>query len=148
GTMMNNLTLRVRYNYSRMLNLNISAYQLIENMQRDLVIGGGYKINEFNKLIGLPIKGDRGFNNDLNLMFDLSRRSSQALIRKLEDKFTEATSGNTVFTIKLSAEYTLSRALLLRAFFDRIINTPLISSSAYPTANSNFGVSLRFTMTQ
>lgn len=148
GTMNNNLSFRARYNYTRTLNLNITAYQLVESLQKDLVIGAGYKINEFNKLIGLPIKNDRGFNNDLTLNADLSRRTSQSLIRKIEDKFTEATAGSTVLTLKLSAEYTLSRSLLLRGYFDRVVNTPLISASAYPTANTNFGISIRFTLTQ
>jgi len=148
GTMKNNLTLNARYNYGRNLNLNITAYQLVENIQKDLVIGAAYKINEFNRLIGLPIKNDRGFNNDLNIKADLSSRTVKSLIRKIEDGYTEATSGSTILTIKVAAEYTLSRALLLRMYFDRIVNTPLISSSSYPTANTNFGFSLRFTLTQ
>ncbi len=148
GTLNNNLTFNARYNYSRMLNLNITSYQLVETLQKDLVIGMGYKINEFNRLIGLSVRNDKGFNNDLTIKGDLSRRTSQSLIRKIEDKFTEATSGTTVLTLKLSAEYTLSRALLLRMYLDRIVNTPLISSSSYPTSNTNFGFSLRFTLTQ
>lgn len=148
GTMNNNLTLNMRYNYSRMLNLSITSFQIVETVQKDLVLGGGYRINEFNRVIGLPLKKDRGFNNDLNVTADISRRTSQALIRRIDERFTEATSGNTILTLKLSAEYTLSRALLLRAFYDRIVNSPLISSTAYPTANTNFGVSLRFTLTE
>lgn len=148
GTMSNNLTLSARYNYSRMLNLSITSFQIVETVQKDLVLGGGYRINEFNKLIGLPVKKDREFNNDLNVTADISRRTSQALIRRIDERFTEATSGNTILTLKLSAEYTLSRALLLRAFYDRIVNSPLISSVSYPTANTNFGVSIRFTLTE
>lgn len=146
GTLKNNMTFRARYNYSRSLNLNISAYQMIESLQKDIVIGASYKINEFNRVIGITARKDKRFSNDLNLTADLTRRTMQALIRKLEDQFTEATSGSTVFSIKLSAEYALSRALLLRAYFDRIVNTPLISAAAYPTANTNFGLSIRFTL--
>lgn len=148
GVMNNNLTLNLRYNYGRTLNLNITSFQIVETLQKDFVLGGGYRINEFNRLIGLPIKKDRAFNNDLNIMGDLSRKTTYALIRRIDEGFTEATSGSTILTMKLSAEYTLSRALLLRAFFDRIINSPLISSMAYPTANTNFGVSIRFTLTE
>lgn len=148
GTLNNNLTFNARYNYSRTLNLNITAYQLVETLQKDLVLGMGYKINEFNRLIGLPIKSNKNFNNDLTVKGDLSRRTSQSLIRKIEEQFTEATSGTTILTLKISAEYTLSKALLLKMYFDRVVNTPLISSSSYPTANTNFGFSLRFTLTQ
>lgn len=148
GTMNNNLTLKARYNYSRMLNLSITSFQIVETVQKDFVLGAGYRINEFNKVIGLPVKNDRGFNNDLNVTADISRRTNQALIRRIDERFTEATSGNTILTLKLSAEYTLSRALLLRAFYDRVVNTPLISSNSYPTSNTNFGISLRFTLTE
>ena len=148
GTMTNNLTLKARYNYSRMLNLSITSFQIVETLQKDFVVGAGYRINEFNKLIGLPIKNNRGFNNDLNVTADISRRTNHALIRRIDEGFTDATGGSTILTLKLSAEYTLSRALLLRAFYDRVVNSPLISASAYPTSNTNFGISLRFTLTE
>lgn len=148
STTNNNLKLSARYNYSRMLNLNIAAFQLVETLQKDFVIGIGYRINEFNSLIGLPVKNNKGFNNDLVINVDFSNRTNRSLIRNFIEQYTEATSGTTVLTLKISAEYTLSRALLLRAFFDRIVNTPLISSSSYPTANTNFGLSLRFTLAQ
>lgn len=38
----------------------------------------------------------------------------------------------------------MSKALTLRAFFDKIINKPLVSSTAYPTANTSAGISVRF----
>lgn len=148
GTMLNNLTLKARYNYSRMLNLSITSFQIVETVQKDFVLGGGYRINEFNKLIGLPVKTKTGFNNDLNVTADISRRTNQALIRRIDERFSEATSGTTILTLKLSAEYTLSRALLLRAFYDRVVNSPLISANSYPTSNTNFGISLRFTLTE
>ncbi|SHE59289.1 T9SS outer membrane translocon Sov/SprA [Dysgonomonas macrotermitis] len=146
GTMNNNLTIKARYNYTRSLNLSISSFQIVENLQKDLIIGAGYRINEFNKIMGWNKKKQSGFNNDLLLNVDLSRRTTQSLIRKIEDGFTEATSGTTIFTLKFSADYSLSKALVMRAYFDRIVNSPLISTSSYPTANTNFGVSLRFTL--
>lgn len=148
GTMINNMALRVRYNHSRSLNLNIGSYQIVETLQKDLVIGMGYTINEFNKVIGVRLKNERGFNNDLKINADLSRRTNHSLIRRIEEQFTEATAGSTILTIKLSAEYALSRSLLLKAFYDRIVNSPLISSASYPTANTNFGLSLRFSLNQ
>jgi len=50
-------------------------------------------------------------------------------------------------TIKLSADYNLSEAFIVRLYYDRIVNNPFISLS-YPTANSNIGVSFRFTLSQ
>lgn len=146
GTMNNNLIIKARYNYTRALNLNISSFQIIENLQKDLIVGLGYRIIEFNKIMGWNKKKQSGFSNDMVINADLSRRTTQSLIRKIEDGFTEATSGTTILTLKISADYSLSKALIMRAYFDRIVNSPLISTSSYPTSNTNFGISLRFTL--
>lgn len=144
----NNMTIGIRYNHSRTLNLNISSYQIIESLQKDWVIGLGYKINEFNRIIGLTSRRPGNFNNDLNIRADLSFKTDQALIRKIQEQFTQATSGTDIVTIKISADYTMSRAFSVRAFFDKVVNKPLITSSGYPTANTNFGISLKFTLLQ
>jgi cell surface protein SprA len=148
GTLNNNMTISGRYNYNRTLTLNMSSYQIIESLNREFVFGFGYRINEFNRILGLKSKKTSQINNDLNLKADISYRVNEALLRKIEEQFTQATNGTTIVTLKLSADYTMSRALTLRAFYDRILNKPLISSSAYPTTNSNFGISLRFTLVQ
>ena len=148
GTLNNNMSINSRYNTGRTLTLNMSSYQIIESFSQELVFGLGYRINEFNRILGINTKKTEQFNNDLNIKADLSYKTVEALLRKIEEQFTQATNGSTIVTIKLSADYTLSRSLTLRAFYDRILNKPLISSSAYPTTNSNFGVSLKFTLVQ
>lgn len=148
GTLSNNLSLNAQFNKTRVLNLNISSYQIVESLQNEWVVGAGYRINEFNKLIGIKSKKSDGFNNDLTLKVDLSSRSNQVLIRKIEENYTQATSGATIFTIMFSADYAISRALTFRAFFDRVLNKPLVSAAAYSTTNTNFGVSLRYTLMQ
>ncbi|OAV72126.1 cell surface protein SprA [Bacteroidales bacterium Barb4] len=72
----------------------------------------------------------------------------QSLIRKIDTSQTQATAGNIAKTVMFSADYGLSRTLTLRAFLDWQINEPLISSSAFPTSNANYGISLRFSLTQ
>jgi len=148
GILNNNMSVNSRYNNARTLTLNMASYQIIESIQKEFVFGLGYRINEFNRIIGLNPKTAKQFNNDLNIKVDLSYKTNEALLRKIEESFTQATSGTTIVTLKLSADYTMSRALTLRAYYDRILNKPLISSSAYPTTDSNFGISLKFTLVQ
>ena len=148
GTLNNNMTINTRYNNARTLTLNMASYQIIESLQKEYVFGLGWRINEFNRLIGLSSRSASNFNNDLNVKADISHKTMVALLRKIQENFTQATSGTTVVTLKISADYTMSRALTLRAFYDRILNEPLISSSSYPTTNSNFGISLKFTLIQ
>ena len=146
ATMLNNITIRMDYSTSRNLNLNISSYQIVEALSNKYTIGLGYKFAEFNKI--LKMKKTRDFSNDLTVRLDFSYNKMQSLIRKIEDSFTQATSGNIAKTIQFSADYGLSRALTLRAFYDLQINEPLISNASYPTSNSNYGVALRFSLAQ
>lgn len=148
GTLNNNMTLRAKYIKNRTLSLNVSSYQIVESRQNEFVVGFGHRINEFNRVIGLSQRGQKGFNNDLNITANFSYKTVHSLLRKIEERFTQATAGSTVLTIQLSADYALSRALTLRGFFDRVVNNPLVSATAYPTTNTNFGLSLRFTLTQ
>lgn len=148
GTLNNNMSINTRYNTGRTLTLNMSAYQIIESIYNELVFGFGYRINEFNRLLGITSKSSSKINNDLNIKADISYKKNEALLRKIEERYTQATNGTTIVTLKLSTDYTMSQALTLRAFYDRILNKPLISSSSYPTTNSNFGLSIRFTLVQ
>ena len=146
ATLLNNVTGKAEYRTTRNLNLNVSSYQLVESRTNEFVIGLGYKFTEFNKVLGM--KKTENFSNDLTVNLDFSFRKMQSVIRKIEDNFAQATSGNIAKTIQFSADYGLSRALTIRAFYDLQINTPLVSSASYPTSNSNYGVSLRFSLAQ
>ncbi|GHT30694.1 hypothetical protein AGMMS49574_10970 [Bacteroidia bacterium] len=146
GTLLNNVSLRGEYRTQRNLNLNITSFQLVESLTNEFIVGAGYKLTEFNKV--LKMKAAQNFSNDLTLRLDYSYRKMQSIIRKLQDASAQATSGNVAKTIQFSAEYGLSKALSVRAFYDLQINNPLISSAAYPTSNSNYGISLRFTLSQ
>lgn len=146
GTLLNNVTTRAEYRTTRNLNLNVSSYQLVESHTKEFIVGLGYKLTEFNKV--LKRKATQNFSNDLTLRLDFSYRKMQSLIRKLEDATSQATSGNIAKTVQFSADYGLSRALTLRAFYDIQINEPLVSSTSYPTTNSSYGVSVRFSLAQ
>ena len=145
AVMLNNMTAKIELRKIRTINLNISSYQLIESASNETVLGVGYKLTEFNKVLGMtPAKN---YSNDLALKFDFSYRKTQALIRKIEEAITQPTSGNIAKTLQLSADYGISRSLSLRAFYDLQINAPLISNNSYPSSNSYYGVSIRFSLT-
>ena len=97
----------------------------------------------------LKLKGSqKGISNDLTLNADFSFQNNQALIRKMQEGTSQATSGTRSIAINVTASYVLSKRITLSAFFDHQINKPLISSSAYPTANSNYGISVNLSLAQ
>lgn len=145
ATMQNNLTINAEYRDSRTLSLNASAGQIVEATSKQITVGAGYKIANFNKI--LKIGGKQGnVNNDLSLQFDFSFANNQSLIRKIETAFTQAQNGTQTMSVNFTAQYTLSRRITLGAFFDHQINTPLVSNSSYPTTNTNFGISMNMSL--
>lgn len=146
ATLLNNITSRIEFRKRRNLNLNITSYQLVEALTNEFIVGVGYKLTEFNKVLGM--RKSENFSNDLTVRMDYSHRRMQSLIRKIDDGLTQPTSGNVAKTLQFSADYGLSRSLTLRAFYDLQINEPLVSTASFPTSNSNYGVTVRFSLSQ
>lgn len=48
--------------------------------------------------------------------------------------------------MNFTAAYVLSKRLTVTAFFDHQVNTPLVSTSAYPTTNSSYGISFNLSL--
>lgn len=144
-TMKNDLTVSAEYRDSRTLTLNTSAGQVVEANQRGLTFGLGYKIVGFNTVLKMKGSG-KGISNDLSINGDFSFSETQALIRRIETAYTQATSGTRSINLNFTASYVMSRRLTLGAFFDHQINTPIVSSTAYPTTNTSFGFNINLSL--
>lgn len=147
ATMKNDLQFNIEWKDQRTLTLNTSAGQVVEAASRGLTIGAGYKIVGFNTILKMA-GSQSGVSNDLTLKADLSLQTTQALMRRIETNYTQATSGTRTLTINFNASYILSKKLTLGAYFDHQVNTPLVSSSAYPTSNSSYGISLNLNLSR
>lgn len=145
ATLNNDLKVNLQYTDSRTLNLNSQAGQVVETSSRQITVGAGYKIANFNKIIKIGSR-QGGVSNDLSLDVDLNFANNSSLIRRIETAYTQATQGTQSFSVNFMASYVLSRRITLAAFFDHQVNTPLVSSSAFPTSNSNFGVSINMSL--
>lgn len=144
-TLKNELQFNAEWRDQRTLTLNTSAGQLVEATTRGLTMGVGYKIVGFNTV--LKMKGSQsGVSNDLTVNADFSLQNTQALIRRIESNYTQATSGTRTLSIQFNASYILSRRLTLAAYFDHQVNTPLVSNAAYPTSSSSYGLSLNLNL--
>jgi cell surface protein SprA len=172
-TFNNNMTCKLEYKTTRVLNLSMTSVQINEATSRDWVIGMGYKINDL-KLFGNGgshkvrssgtgnknkkntntnnnnTRGQQsgGMSNDLNLRLDVSFRKQADITRDIATMTSDASSGNSALKIAFAADYTLSKLLTLSAYYDRQTNTPLLSSSSYPTTTQVFGFSLKFSLTR
>ncbi len=168
-TFNNNMTLKGEYRQTRVLNLSMTSVQLNEALSKDWVIGMGYRINNFSLFEGGARKlkakmgaGNRkdnrnatvnsqqmrGTNHDLNLRLDFSFRKQAAIVRDIATMTSSASSGNNALKLSFSADYTFSKLLTMSFYYDRQTNTPLLSSSSYPTTTQDFGLSIKFSLTR
>ena len=165
------LTMKAEYRRTRNLTLSMTSVQINEALSNDIVVGFGYKINDF-KLFGSGTsrkikkaqKGKKansqqqtansqsskktGINQDLNLRLDISLRDQAAITRDIATRTSAASSGNSALKISFMADYTLSRLLTMSFYYERQTNTPLLSSSSYPTTTRDFGLSMKFSLTR
>ena len=118
---------------------------MVEATTRGLTVGVGYKIVNFNSILKIR-RSQQGVSNDLTINADFSFQNTQSLIRRIESNYTQATSGTRTLNINFNASYILSRRLTLAAYFDHQVNTPVVSSSAYPTSNTSYGLSLNLNL--
>ena len=81
------------------------------------------------------------------MKLDLSIRDNQTVIRKLEENQEDITQGNKVLSLKFTSDYVVNSRLNVRLFFDKVLTTPYVSSS-FPSAVTNGGFSIRFTLAQ
>ena len=173
-TLQNNLTCKLEYKTIRTLNLSMTSVQINESSSHDWVLGMGYTISNFNPFgpKARKVKTSRksgngqndaqqkqnsssrnnrsssGYNSDLKLRLDLSYRKQAAISRDIASMTSAASSGNTAFKLSFSADYSFSRLLTMSFYYDRQTNTPLLTSSSYPTTTRDFGLSLKFSLTR
>ena len=169
-TFNNNMTIKAEYRQTRVLNLSMTSVQINEALSKDWVIGWGYRINNFSLFGGGGARkvkdkssGSKSqqnnsnqsvkqqmkrANHDLNLRMDFSFRKQAAIVRDIATMTSSASSGNNALKLSFSADYTLSKLLTMSFYYDRQTNTPLLSSSSYPTTTQDFGLSIKFSLTR
>ena len=146
-TMKNSFSLKAEYRKQRNLALNVTSVQLTEGHTSELVIGGGYTIKNLSFIAKNKDGGQKKVSNDLKLQVDVSYKDVKMLLRKVEEGITQASSGNKVLAIKISADYVLSQKINLQLFYDHQGTTPLISSS-YPVKADNVGINIKLMLTR
>ena len=109
------------------------------------MIGAGYKIANFNTVLKMKNR-QKGVSNDLTLNLDFQINNNTALIRKILDATAQPTSGTRTLGINFTANYVMSKRVTVGAYFDYQVNTPLVSTSSYPTTNSNYGISINMSL--
>ena len=145
-TFKNSMTARLEIKKERTLSLGLSNNQLTDRSSDEWIIGTGYRIKELAFNVRAAGR-QRKISSDLDLKLDFSLRSNKVVIRKIEENQEEITGGNSVITLKFTADYVVSSRFNLRLFYDKVMTNPYVSNT-FPSAITNGGFSVRFTLAQ
>jgi len=141
----NNITARIDYKKERNLSLNFSNAQVTETSNNDITVDFGLTKDKFK--LPFKIRGRTiALENTLTFRTSITFRDSETVQRQL-DGVNSITNGNTSFQMRPSFTYKLNKSLDLTAYFERSVTEPKQSSS-FKTANTAFGIQLRFALTQ
>jgi cell surface protein SprA len=142
----NSLTTRFEWKKSRTVTLNMTSNQIADARINELIFGAGYRFDNVQIILKTG-GGQRALKSDLNLRFDLSVRDNKTIARKLIEDVNQPVVGQRVFTLGATADYVLSDRFNLQIFADHSMNNPFVANT-FPTSNTNFGFSLKFTLVQ
>ena len=141
-SMKNSVQLNFSMQRNRTLSLSFANNQLTETTRNGITFGGGYRFKDvaFDVKVGENVQH---LKSDIVLQLNLTYNSNKTNIRKINQNFSQVSSGSEVWMAELSAEYALSTTLTLRAFFQTNINNPYIRN-AYPNSTTKGGITVRF----
>lgn len=143
-TLVSGLTFNFELKTDRSLNLSTS-YIINEIHNKEYVFGTGYR--KAGLILPFKINGRRPMlKNDLDFRFDFSIRDGYTITRNINSDFQQPpTAGMRSVSIRPTLNYNITENLNFRAFYNRNVNKPRTSQS-FPTALTNFGISLRYTL--
>ncbi len=142
----NSLLTNIEFKKSRNLSLSFVNNQLTELTSNEFIIGLGYRFKDVE--IRIRTSGStKPLKSDINIKCDFSIRSNKTILRRVDQNINQISTGQQVISLNFSADYQLNERFTLRAFFDKVINNPYISST-FPNSTTNAGFSLRFSLAQ
>jgi cell surface protein SprA len=142
----NSLTTRFEWRKSRTVALNLTSNQIADARINELIIGAGYRFDNVQIILKTG-GGQRKLESDLNIKLDFSLRDNKTLARKLVENVNQPVVGQKVISVGATADYVLSDRFNLQIFADHTMNNPFVANT-FPTSNTNFGFSLKFTLVQ
>ena len=106
------------------------------------IVGMGYRIKNVKFKTNIGGKSTK-LKGDINIKADLSVRDNITLIRNLDLLSDQVTAGQRLWSLKMSADYGLSRNFNALFFYDHTFSKFAIST-AFPQTNIRAGITLRY----
>ncbi len=140
-----NASFKLNYGMMRQLNLSMANNQLTESKSKDITVGVGYIIKDVQFRIVEQGGAPRTIKSNLELKLDVKFSDNQTVIRRILEDFNQPTAGQTRTTVKLTADYRMSRRLTAQFYYDQTVST-FKTSQTFPTNQWQSGVALRLNL--
>ena len=140
--MNNSVKILLEIQKDRLLSLSFDNNLMTEIQGHEYVLGLGYRIKDVrikSKLAG----PQKTIVSDLNMKADVSIRENKTIIRYLDLENNQVTSGQTIWGLKYSADYSFSKNLIGIFYFDYTFSEYAIST-AFPQTTIRSGFTLRY----
>jgi len=140
--MKNSIKILAEIKKDRLLSLSFDNNLMTEIQGKEYILGLGYRIKDVR--IKSNLAGPRKrVVSDLNMKADISVRDNKTIIRYLDLENNQITSGQTIWGLKYSADYTFSKNLTGIFYFDYAFSEYAIST-AFPQTTIRAGLTLRY----
>ncbi len=140
--MKNSLSVLAEVRTDRTLSLSFDNSLLTEINGNEYTLGLGYRIKDVKFVTNIGGERTR-LKGDLNIRADLSLRDNITIIRNLDIENNQITAGQELWSIKLNADYALSKSLNAIFFYDHSFSQFKVST-AFPQTTINAGFTIRY----
>ena len=140
--MKNSVKILAEVKRDRALGLSFDNNLLTEIKGDEYILGLGYRVKDLTFVT--KFEGRRKvLKSDLNLRADLSLRENETILRFLDVDESQTTAGQSLYGLRFTADYALSKNLTALFFYDHSFTTFAIST-AFPQTTIRSGFTMRY----
>lgn len=139
----NSLKILTEIKKDRALSMSFDNNLLTEVKGIEYVVGMGYRIKDVVLSSSLADNPTGIIKSDIIIKADLSYRNNQTIVRYLDYDNNQLAGGQNLWSLKLTADYSLSKNLTAIFYYDHSFSKAVISTS-FPLTNIRSGFTLRY----
>jgi len=142
-TLKNSFKILAEIKKDRTLNMSFDNNLLTEVTGNEYIIGLGYRIKDVTINSALADNASGIIKSDINIKADFSLRKNNTIVRYLDYDNNQLGGGQDMWSVKLTADYSFSKNLTVRFFYDHQFSQAVISTS-FPITNIRSGFTLQY----
>jgi cell surface protein SprA len=139
----NSLKVLTEIKKDRALSMSFDNNLLTEVKGIEYVIGLGYRFKDVIFSSRLADNPTGIIKSDINLKADLSLRDNQTIVRYLDYNKNQLAAGQNIWSLKVTADYSLSKNLTAIFYYDHSFSKAVVSTT-FPLTNIRSGFTIRY----